>query len=574
MDKLLPLIAANDTRDKLRSFAGVVYIGIGRKETAGKISDDWVFRVYVKEKKPLHALLPTERIPKEIDGFKTDVITATEQEAACSDNRIKPGDRVERFMPNLIQEGGTLGCFVQKGARKFLLTNHHVVMTSGNYSRDVYVPRRSTFLQSPCNSPIGRMVSNSPADAMYPEIQMVFRGDFALGGKSCEVDAALIELNSGTGFVNQNSDFTIAPQVRDLLSLPFTQGQIPNSQPDLSDGHIYQQNNANEPFIYVKKKGMTTGFTEGEIIELAREKKIENNYVMIWQMKIRPFEAMAGGVERKAFQYDETYEIPDGHIPTRAQILTAFTGKRVQATPEAGTNRIRFHGRCFLRPGDSGSTCLDSDNKIVGLLNEANGVYITPLNGTQVFVPDGDGLACFIIPVFQALGLNPADAVVPVSSGSQGQLMEIPATVLSAPDGQEIMRNRIAELETLFLNSTNGLQLNEETGKHFNECLQLIRHRKRLSTLTWQRCNGPGFVAAIIRFLRGDDEFIPHKIGNTTRSQLIGKMREALYLEGSEPLKQFLDTHGNRLEQVLISCSTYSDITDALSNTPSNITAS
>ncbi len=65
----------HDASGVLMQFDGVIGIGIGPKETAGKLNpDNPCFIVYVKEKKPMTELDANALIPREFGGVMTDVV--------------------------------------------------------------------------------------------------------------------------------------------------------------------------------------------------------------------------------------------------------------------------------------------------------------------------------------------------------------------------------------------------------------------------------------------------------------------------------------------------------------------
>jgi len=68
-------------RAQFGSIPGVVLIGLGAKEKAGRLSNEWAFRFYVQQKKQRKDIPPREMIPKKIFGIKTDVLSHFEQES-------------------------------------------------------------------------------------------------------------------------------------------------------------------------------------------------------------------------------------------------------------------------------------------------------------------------------------------------------------------------------------------------------------------------------------------------------------------------------------------------------------
>ena len=59
--------------------AGITGVDVGYKYKDGEKTGDLAIRVYVEKKKPLEELSKSERIPKTMNGIKTDVIERTVQ---------------------------------------------------------------------------------------------------------------------------------------------------------------------------------------------------------------------------------------------------------------------------------------------------------------------------------------------------------------------------------------------------------------------------------------------------------------------------------------------------------------
>lgn len=122
-----------EVQRELMAVPGVTKVGIGIKETEGQLTGETVFRVYVIEKKPSDELAPSERIPKEIRGFKTDVIVVRPEYPEDDDSKyrpVKPGGQINRQDSD---EVGTLGFFAHlfSDDSVVLVSNHHVLYGSG-----------------------------------------------------------------------------------------------------------------------------------------------------------------------------------------------------------------------------------------------------------------------------------------------------------------------------------------------------------------------------------------------------------------------------------------------------------
>src|ERR1022692_3134628 len=120
--------ALEGIRQRLLRIPGVVDVGVGLKETDGKLTETVCFRVFVREKLPADSLPPDQVIPKTIDGFATDVIKVRDQKQLIgfkdeNDEKnysvkvggIQIGNDKEKHL-------GTLGCFCR------LTTDNSVVL--------------------------------------------------------------------------------------------------------------------------------------------------------------------------------------------------------------------------------------------------------------------------------------------------------------------------------------------------------------------------------------------------------------------------------------------------------------
>jgi hypothetical protein len=74
METILPRVKA-----QLLRFPNVVTVVVGARERQGVATDEPAFQVYVSTKKDIVELAAEERIPPEIEGFRTDVILFEEQ---------------------------------------------------------------------------------------------------------------------------------------------------------------------------------------------------------------------------------------------------------------------------------------------------------------------------------------------------------------------------------------------------------------------------------------------------------------------------------------------------------------
>jgi hypothetical protein len=115
----------------LLGLPGVLGVGFGLKEVAGRATSAMAWRVYVRRKLPASEVTAAERIPSRVDGFVTDVLEkGPTSPAALSPVAVEvgAGDRLanSRGVP------GTLGGLaVTRGGANVFLSAHHVLFGLG-----------------------------------------------------------------------------------------------------------------------------------------------------------------------------------------------------------------------------------------------------------------------------------------------------------------------------------------------------------------------------------------------------------------------------------------------------------
>lgn len=175
----------DNAKAALLPFDNVVAVGIGLKETNGKFTEEISYRIFVMEKKDESDLDPSQVIPKNIYGTKTDVITvympidrAFVERLDTSEHRpIKAGIAVgnERF-PN---RAGTLGWFATLGdGTNIVLTNKHVLYDKTLETNTAHVKFAQTFYSKSCCCECGVI------------------GETIIGIKNALVDCGIAKINT------------------------------------------------------------------------------------------------------------------------------------------------------------------------------------------------------------------------------------------------------------------------------------------------------------------------------------------------------------------------------------------
>lgn len=112
-------------------------ITIGLKETGGKLTDKWCFRVWVRKKIPIEDIPDAQLVPSKISGVETDVVTDEEfkaqDEAPDLGNAMNDGITRLRPIPmgcsicNVRGTAGTTGYLYRIGHTFYILSNAHVL---------------------------------------------------------------------------------------------------------------------------------------------------------------------------------------------------------------------------------------------------------------------------------------------------------------------------------------------------------------------------------------------------------------------------------------------------------------
>jgi hypothetical protein len=143
--------------DALLGLPNVVGVGLGWKETRGRITDRPAWRVYVRRKLPSHSLRCAGLVPARVEGLATDVLPAPVSIPAASLNTVSaplaPGSVISNLRGLLHDLSadrqtsglGTLGFLaLVNGTRQpevVLVSNRHVLLAHGaGVGQPIYRP--------------------------------------------------------------------------------------------------------------------------------------------------------------------------------------------------------------------------------------------------------------------------------------------------------------------------------------------------------------------------------------------------------------------------------------------------
>lgn len=499
---------------QLMKIPGVVRVGYGIKQTAGQITGEHAYRVYVARKRPLDDIPPAERIPSQIDGVATDVLPADVRRPMTKTPSIAAGDKISRYIPNDSQASGTLGAIVRLGtaADRYILTNQHVLDDTSNLfdgAYDVYDPHIKTCAGIHCNNPVAQISASSGVREMRPETD----------GNSYFVDCALAKIGTDVTATNRLPDIGALDQGARDLSLE-----------------------TGTPNVSVHKHGARSGTTVGTVIEwhVHNGPNEEFPYVESWELRVHP----APGA---AFNGSWTLD-PDEDQTAK---LANFSGSPVTATitTDGDTKTLHASGMIMANEGDSGSIVVDDQRRVVGLLWGSYTVAFDVLiddRQDRVFVPLGDATVAYFFPVCHALGLDPQSAVIPPAATSAGAAL----VREEWPDPRDAGNDHaLRGLEALAASTPAGRRLIALLGAHYAELANLVHHRRRV-TVTWHRIRGPAIVAAALHALRGRDAPLPGASSGVRLVDALVRLRAALIAEGSPALVAAIEAETDTILRV------------------------
>jgi hypothetical protein len=241
--------------DLLRK-TGVVAVGIGYKTVGGKKTSTPAIVCSVIKKLPIKDLRATDLIPAQIESTSTDVIETGIIRAL--------EDRTKRWRPapggvSIGHEkitAGTLGCLVEKGGKKYILSNCHVLALSNEAS-------------------IGDAILQPGAydGGTFPYDRIATLAEFVkinfIGGDGCGVSKAITKLlnfitksiKSGSRFATSRAELPenrVDAAIAEPLDASWVSDEI------LEIGKLLGIGEATLG-LGVKKSGRTSGLTRGTI---------------------------------------------------------------------------------------------------------------------------------------------------------------------------------------------------------------------------------------------------------------------------------------------------------------------
>jgi hypothetical protein len=533
--------------------SGVVAVGFGQKETGGSYRSDVVISVLVREKKPLDALAPSERIPQTYEGYATDVRVVREgSPVACNNHAsystIQGGIQIVPTIhdPAGAYDAGTLGCIVRRRGDSgrenvFLLTCGHVLFSKGWQKGDVaYHP----FAPAPKSNVAGGGPSETLGRIQDLKFQQNVSCTIAATGttKIFHLDCATARINIDCKCID---DSTCTKDKLDYSTtiVDLELGGDDPSTPVREDNMVFDVRSVvDDPLIVGKtvfKVGRTTGKTAGIVRHISATVQVRSD-------PTDPTSPLVDALELIEIDFDTT------------------------STADQ-TNCL--HNTRFAEHGDSGSLIVDDQRRAIGL------VAIGPTAASNSMPPPRPHPAwgCHIVPVLDQLGV-----CIPTSGGTShgscaaidgsGTAVAAPGTPHARTTGgsprfashgavartprpigfpdltptSDAQRARFFALRDALRTTAAGRELHDSFALVRREIGYLVRNCRPVKVV-WHRNQGPAFLAHVLTHLRGDGDTLPLEITGVSRLTLLARMAEALATHGSNPMREAIERHRDLL---------------------------
>ena len=245
-----------ENKESLLSLPNVNGVGIGYKETNGKVTDELSVVCLVTKK--TSNLPPGGHIPDSINGIKTDVIAVGEIKALANTGRFRPA-------PGGVSIGhysitaGTLGVIVRDRAtgQRLILSNNHVLANSND--ADI-----GDAIIQPGSADGGQTATDTIAllERFEPIRFTSEPGTCSIASVYAGVGNFLAELVGSSHRVDVIKQQQTSNRIDAALARPINEGDVLDEILDIGTVAGVAAPTLGMP---VRKSGRTTGFTTGQI---------------------------------------------------------------------------------------------------------------------------------------------------------------------------------------------------------------------------------------------------------------------------------------------------------------------
>lgn len=263
----------------------------------------------------------------------------------------------------------------------------------------------------------------------------------------------------------------------------------------------------------VLKRGKTTGLTSGSILAVN---------VFTGFLRVSP-------IEGRQIDYVDNF-------------LVSVDKDHPEAKLKYGTGPFRFAFH-----GDSGSVILNNEDgqdrhKVVALLNRidvATGTQGFGFDINRIIAPDMMNITIHSTPDFGA-----------------GIISDVASSETTRPVSA---RSVLQHFEDRLKESTQGRNILNLINTHRNEVMELI-NQNRTVMVTWNRKQGPAFVAAFVRSAKHTQYVFPKQIEGITRRELLISFSQVLEEQGCDALKKVIEKNTTVLMELAEECESVEDI--------------
>lgn len=564
-EKLLKL--QKEVEEELRKIPGVVSVGIGFKVVGGQRTEDITFRVYVREKKNKKDISPGEIIPAKIKGIQTDVIQYVGGELLVDTSEERPLKGGIQIQNDAKHSGaGTLGCFARRRSdgKTVLLSNHHVLFSDGaEVGDEVGQPDVDCCCCCKCNI-IGKIVAgvngntDARADCAIAEITCDNIGEFVISNtiKALRTDPGGNPIDVRIRGVAQRVSIGDPPRIA-VGDRVFKRGRTTEATSGIVDDinfPITCSGIAYNTQILILPAPGVANFAEGG----------DSGSILL-----NEDDEVVGLVFCRPFQADGVTPTPNGVANHIEHVLNALNID-IFSSPIAVIAASTLSGPALLLVDFDASGSSDTDGTIInyawdfgefdifGKRETATGVTTSHLfveAGTYTVtltVTDNNGLSSRATVEIEVTPGPAAAAIAPSSRIRSLQDFETEQQKSPLIATFEKLRERFEKIET-------GRKVLALVNEHREEVVRLVNNDRRVM-VTWQRKQGPAFLAAFMKSGQDPEYKIPKEINGVSLGNLLQNMAVVLEEHGSAELSAVLNDYSLPVLNLLRRCDTIEDI--------------